>query len=496
MLAHALVFALALGTSLASLNPTAKLDSANVTGIFQGRLKKFLGIPFASPPTGNLRFRPAEALGPYKFSVNATAYGRSCPSQAITFPTGVPANISATVMSAIVPLYFAPQAEPSPDSEDCLTINVIAPSSVTAEDRLPVAVWIYGGGFEAGSTVGYDAMGVRLVNRSIALGTPMIYVSMNYRVSAYGFLGGEEVMKEKVGNLGLIDRRIHNMIAFSKDLVTCNISLERVALRWVQRYIQNFGGDKSKVMIWGESAGSISVALQMVAYRGNSENLFHAAFMQSGAVLPVGNITNGQSLALAWTPRTDGVFLVDDPHKLVKQGLVARVSVVSGTCDDEGTLFAFSSRNVTTEADFRQYVSEIFISRAPGSELEPLWSYYPSTPSEGSPFGTGDKNKLTPQFKRMAAFQGDVVFIAPTRFLLQNLSGKQKIWSYLSRRWKFVWGLGSFHFSDIILQLMDDYIVRFAVNHDPNNGTGLFWPEYTSELPQMYTSQKVEQTLP
>ena len=83
-----------------------------------------------------------------------------------------------------------------------------------------------------------------------------------------------------------------------------------------------------------------------------------------------------------------------------------------------------------TEADFRKYVSEIFAPKAPIEELEELWTLYPSTPSEGSPFGTGNLTIVSPQFKRMAAFQGDVVFQAPTRFFLQTLSGRQNAWSF------------------------------------------------------------------
>ena len=83
-----------------------------------------------------------------------------------------------------------------------------------------------------------------------------------------------------------------------------------------------------------------------------------------------------------------------------------------------------------TEEDFRKYVSEIFVPKAPIAELEELWTLYPSTPSEGSPFDTGNATIVSLQFKRMAAFQGDAVFQAPTRFFLQSLSEGQKAWSF------------------------------------------------------------------
>lgn len=91
-----------------------------------------------------------------------------------------------------------------PDSEDCLTINVVRPAGISATAKLPVVAWIFGGGFQLGSPSMYD--GSSIVSRSVALGQPVIYVSMNYRVSAFGFLAGKEVKDAKVGNLGLQDR--------------------------------------------------------------------------------------------------------------------------------------------------------------------------------------------------------------------------------------------------------------------------------------------------
>jgi carboxylesterase type B len=255
------------------------------------------------------------------------------------------------------------------DGEDCLNLNVITPANVRPGSKLPVVVWIYGGAFEEGSTILYD--GTVIVNRSITLQQPVIYVSMNYRLSALGFLASQEVKDARVGNLGLWDQRL--------------------ALHWVQTYIHAFGGDPSKVTIWGESAGAISVSLQMVTNGGDTEGLFRAAFMESGSPQPASDITAGQpyydflvestgcsgspdtlsclraapyddlkaamdatplytsyqSVALAWQPRVDGVFLVDDPQKLLQRGEVARIPFVSGDCDDEGTLFSLSQTNIT-----------------------------------------------------------------------------------------------------------------------------------------------------
>uniref|UniRef100_A0A8H7Y9K5 Carboxylic ester hydrolase n=1 Tax=Psilocybe cubensis TaxID=181762 RepID=A0A8H7Y9K5_PSICU len=496
-----------------TVSPTVTLDSATVTGINQGALSKFLGIPYAEPPVGELRFNLPRAVTSYNGSINATSYGPTCPQQTVKSPISLSQFFNFTVPFIKDPdRNVTRNSTETPESEDCLTINVIKPLNASADAKLPVVVWIFGGGFERGSAGGYDDQGTRIVNRSMVLGEPVIYAAMNYRVSAWGFLASQEVQDAGVGNAGLVD--------------------QYVALQWVQKYISVFGGDPSKVTLWGQSAGAISASMQMLAYGGNSSDLFRGAFMQSGAPIPVGNLTGGQqyydqlvnatnctdsdntlsclrnvpqdqlkaavddtpnyfsydALVLAWSPRADGVFLQDNPQKLVQEGKIVNVPVVSGNVDDEGTLFSLSSRNVTTDEQFREYVSTVWVPGASESELEPLWDYYPSTLSQGSPFNTSNFNDITPQYKRISAFQGDVVFQAPRRFFLQNISGKQKIWSYLSWRLKFVPVLGSFHGSDLEINLLDDYLVRFVNNLDPNGPSPrLTWPEYTTESPQLYT---------
>ncbi|KIM47457.1 hypothetical protein M413DRAFT_62494 [Hebeloma cylindrosporum] len=514
LVSASLIFASPWSRDLSSSPPTVTLDSATLTGLNENGLSKFLGIPFAQPPVGNLRFSLPQAVTSYNGSLNGTSYGASCPQQAVKFPVSLSGDFRLAYPLIHRILSNSSNTTTIPESEDCLTINVIKPANVSADAKLPVLVWIFGGGFERGNAEGYDEQGMRLVNRSIELGEPVIYAAMNYRVSAFGFLASQEVQQAGVGNAGLVD--------------------QRVALQWVQKYINLFGGDNTKVTLWGQSAGAISVSLQMLAYGGNSSDLFRGAFMQSGSPIPIGNLTGGQAyydslvdqtncttsndtlsclrqapydalkaavdntpnyfnytaLALAWSPRADGVFLQDNPQRLVEQGKVMNISLVSGDVDDEGTLFSLSSLNVTTEAEFREYISTTFVPGANQSTLEPLWSYYPSDPSDGSPFNTSDFNAITRQYKRVSAFQGDVVFEAPRRFFLENLSGKQKLWSYLSRKLKFTPVIGSFHGSDLAINLLDDYLVRFTNSLDPNNYTNtsiVVWPEYTTASPQLYT---------
>ncbi|KAL0959303.1 hypothetical protein HGRIS_014567 [Hohenbuehelia grisea] len=369
------------------------------------------------------------------------------------------------------------------------------------------------GGFQFGSTASYD--GGSIVERSIELNEPVIYVSMNYRLSAFGFLASQEIREAGLGNLGLQD--------------------QRQALRWVQKYIASFGGDPMKVTIWGESAGAISVTMQMLAFDGNTEGLFRAAFMESGGPWPAGDITHGQkyydqvvgqtgcqgtadtlaclrtvpfsvlkaaadnlpslvgfqSLAAPGEPRVDGVFLSDSPQRLVQQGKVPPIPFVTGNCEDEGTVFGLQSLNVTTDSQFRNYIKTVFIPDISDADLNTLSGLYPQDPIERSPYNTGFLYTLTPQFKRIASLLGDMTLVAPRRFLLQQRSDKQSSWSFLSSRLKTTPILGSFHSSDLLQAYgpseLRDYLINFVNHLDPNGQRLPSWPKYTTASPRLMT---------
>ncbi|KAF9234880.1 Alpha/Beta hydrolase protein [Melanogaster broomeanus] len=465
--------------------PTVTLDMATVTGVASGSVNQFLGIPFAQPPTGNLRFQLPNALPPYNTSFSATAYGPACSQQT--------PNISIVSVLGDDALHYLAEMMFNvtiPPAEDCLTLNVVAPADATPESKLPVVVWIYGGAFEIGSTEQYN--GSVIVETAISYGVPAIYVT-------FGFLASQEVKDAGVGNLGLHDQRL--------------------ALYWVQKYIGAFGGDPTKVTIWGESAGA------MVTNGGNSDGLFRAAFMQSGSPFFVGDIAHGQkyydalclrevpydlllqavnlspsifsyqSMVLAWMPRVDGIFLTDDPQYLVQQGSVVDVPFVTGrspiscVCDDEGTLFSFTTLNITTDTQLEEWIQTYWVPDATSTVVQEILRHYPADITQGSPFDTGTLNALTPQFKRIAAFQGDIVFQAPRRFFLQQRSGKQNLWTYSNKRRKTVPSLGSFHGSDFLIVYRGEdlaaYLVRFVANLDPNGDSDLYWPQYTTAEPNM-----------
>ncbi|KAI0933191.1 hypothetical protein AcV7_004733 [Taiwanofungus camphoratus] len=341
-------------------------------------------MPFAQPPLGHLRFAPPQEPQPFHGVRQAVEYGAACPQQAQTIPAGLPFNLSAS--------------RPPPNvSEDCLFVNVIKPASTTIGDKLPVLFWIYGGAFAIGDTSSNS--GSAIVERSLVLGQPIIFVSANYRLNAFGFLASEEVEKAGLGNIGLRDQRF--------------------AMEWVNRHISAFGGDPEKVTIWGESAGSFSVGFQLVMNNGDAGGLFRGAVMESGSMYALRNMSAGQPYydqLVEYTKCSGQADTLDclrrAPYeqliaaRSVEMGLYAKVPIISGDCDDEGTLFSIGNLNITTDEEFLSYVHSNYIPDASTSSIVAIGEAYSEDPSLGSPFGTGNAYNLTPQYKRLAAFQG------------------------------------------------------------------------------------------
>jgi carboxylesterase type B len=135
-----------------------------------------------------------------------------------------------------------------PLSENCLYLNVIRPTGIDDTAELPVAVWIHGGGLTMGGSADRRYNLSFIVEHSVEMGTPIIGVSLNYRLSAFGFLTGEAALTAGATNIGFRDQRL--------------------ALQWVRENIQAFGGSSEKVTIWGESSGAESMMAQVLAYNG------------------------------------------------------------------------------------------------------------------------------------------------------------------------------------------------------------------------------------
>ncbi|KAJ6498720.1 carotenoid ester lipase precursor [Mycena vulgaris] len=478
--------------------PTVVLDSGTFIGMASSSAtQSFLGIPFALPPefnTGDRRFRLPTPPSPYTGSHTIIAMGPACPQQAIVLPilTGLPQQVTNLIVNSGFAAFF-------PSSEHCFTLNIIKRTTAIVTSKVPVVVWIFGD-----TNVYYGRLQRHehdnethhhhpIVQRSIEMGESVIYVSMNYRSSAFGFLASNEARAADVEKLGLQD--------------------QRQALRWIQKYITSFGGDPTKVTIWGLSAGAISVSLQMLSNSGDNEGRHATGCSQALNTLacmrtvPYCEAESGtgrialstnrgettspsyfsyQSLVLAWLPHEDGTFLTDNPVRLVEQGKVSNVPFITGDSDDEGTFCSLSSLNVTADAQFHEYVSSIWLPQAKTAQVQSLAALYPKDIIKGSPFDMGEFNALSPQFKRISAVQGAYVFQAPHRFFRHSRSGKQKQWGFRKSDFPF---LGSFHAFDKLNIYSDgeltDYLINFATDLDPNGGTVPNWPECAVATPNM-----------
>jgi carboxylesterase type B len=412
--------------------------------------------------------------------------------------------------------------EPTFVGEDCLTLNIQRPSFVTAQSKLPVLVWIYSGGFEQGSTQQADF--AHIVDESIALDHPVIVVQMNWRVSAFGFLAGKELQEDGSTNLGLRDQRL--------------------ALQWIAENIEAFGGDPSKVTIWGESAGGMSVFDHMMINGGDNtyhgRPLFRGGIMNSGASAPAlsvdsavaqkvydvvaGNagcasstdsleclrgvpyetflnatagipgIFNRDGVALSFTPRPDSSddFFTVSPDQVVhsKDPQVARVPILSGTEEDEGTLFALALYRATDTEGLVRVLNQI-VPGTPASILRKITTFYSKDPTLESPAA----NQLYEGFKRNAAISGDFVFTFQHRAVLSALADILPVWSWVSTYGRELPFLGTFHGSDIMMLAtrqpstiyhdLLQYFISFVYYLDPNvlprvkGGKKLLeWPRY------------------
>lgn len=237
-------------TSLAAFAPAAMLlptladaQVRTTAGVVKGSssggakgIRTFLGIPYAKPPVGDLRWRAPEPPASWSGERDATKFAPRC--------------MQAPIYSDMI---FRDEL-----SEDCLYLNVWTPAR-NANEKLPVMVWIYGGGFQAGSASEPRQDGERLAGKGV------VVVSMNYRLGVFGFYANPELTAESShhasGNYGLLD--------------------QAAAIRWVHDNIAAFGGDPGNVTIFGESAGSFSVSAQMASPL--NKGMVHKAIGESGA---------------------------------------------------------------------------------------------------------------------------------------------------------------------------------------------------------------------
>jgi len=478
-----LIFISSTSLAFAQQPKPIQVDGGLLQGIAEEGLMVYKGIPFAAPPVGELRWKAPQPLVKWDGVRVAEKFGPA-PMQGGNPPSG--------------------------KSEDCLYLNVWTPAK-SPMDKVPVLVWIYGGGFAFGATSEPVYSGEALARKGVVL------VSVAYRVGQLGFLAHPELSAEspnKVsGNYGLSD-----MIA---------------GLKWIQKNISKFGGDPNKVTIFGESAGGIAVS--MLCASPLAKGLFHGAISQSGGsfgptrpttfpgenMKPLkdaereGNdyakkagalsiaelrkinadkLPGGWGMGSAW-PIVDGWVIPDDQYKLYEAGKYNDTPILVGYNSDEGASFS------------REKKPEEFIAAVKlryGKFAEDLLQVYPV-----------DENtvpKTARDLSRDAAFGWHTWSWAR----LQNKTGKSKVYYYYfdqhpdhpkdSPRF----GYGSPHGQEVafvfqhvntssqdasstdqqISEAMGTYWTNFAKYSDPNGNGVPAWPAFTDARPEvMYFSQ-------
>lgn len=476
----------------AAAAPQVQLDSGLIAGASlgeRGDVHVYKGIPFAAPPVGELRWRPPQPVKPWTGVRACTAFGPWCPQ---------PRPLMGRELGTL--------------SEDCLYLNVWTPAKSPA-DKLPVMVWLHGGGHTTGSGAAAFYDGERLAREGA------VVVTINYRLGPFGYLAHPLLSKESErnvsGNYGLLD--------------------QIAALEWVRRNIAAFGGDPGCVTVFGESAGAVSVCRLMVSPL--AKGLFHRAIAQSGGahggnrhlrearngLAPMERV--GEQLAEAlgcagaadplaalraksWQeilaaaapaqglfgkgtkfgPIVDGWALPDEPPALFLAGKQHPVPLLAGANADEGSIF-LQQMPVRRIQGYRALLQLRF-----GQHAARVFALFPAEDDAAAPAA----------FSRMV---GVAAFVAPARFLARAASraGSPAYLYHFSRvpPDERLAKLGAFHGLEIgyvfgtiegrqgfdaadrkLSEAMRRCWTRFARTGDPN-GPGLPpWPAYNPEADQ------------
>jgi para-nitrobenzyl esterase len=461
--------------------------SGRLEGYIADGVEHYLGIPYAQPPVGNLRWRPPQPVVPWSGVLRVQDNPVACPQFLPLWPALV-------------------------GSEDCLYLNVWTPANRPAE-AMPVMVWLHGGGFFLGKGSFSDDDGANLARLK-----NVVVVTVDYRLGVFGFLAHPQLSAEDPehpgsGNYGLQD--------------------QRAALEWVRDHIAAFGGDPGNVTLFGQSAGAISVCAHLAspAARG----LFQRAIIESGpCAQPLPTLASAYELgkqvaagvncgevpdalacmrdksaesvadvlrpdptfgfnthSILWWPTIDGVVLPDQIMDTIRAGDFNRVPVIAGATRDEATLLVWMSHNLwlrPLRAD--QYLERLAFLMGSRELAETVAAQYPL------------ENYPAP-FDALSAAFSDGFFNCPTRWLVQALSAYVPVWSYQfdydEAPFPLPWAnLGAFHAAEIqfvfkrpmrligpgfnkeeeqLAERMMTYWTRFVRSGDPN-GDQLYWPRY------------------
>ncbi len=275
-------------TAEKKLSPVVETKEGPVQGFISNGVTAFLGVPYAEPPVGNLRWRPPKDPAPWTNVRKATEFAPTC---ALITTLGVFSG--------------APN-----NNEDCLYLNVFTPD-LNPSARLPVIVWIHGGGNVDGETPGYD--GSKLASQG-----KTVVVTMEYRLNLMGFLAHPALDNEGhlFGNYGILD--------------------QQAVLKWVERNIARFGGDKDNVTVGGQSAGAVDTGIHMLSPLAGG--LFHRGICQSfcpAFTLPTKAAAEATGVAFAEAAGC-GSGTGPDVAQCLRNLTAAKVEELAGTASTQG----------------------------------------------------------------------------------------------------------------------------------------------------------------
>lgn len=466
-----------------------KTDKGKVQGKMSddGQVRIFLGIPYAAPPVGPLRWKPPQPETKWSGTKDATNFGSRCMQ---------------------LPVFKDMRFRDPGESEDCLNLNVWTPAK-DKKAKLPVMVWIFGGGYMGGAASEPRQDGTHLAHKGV------VVVSMNYRLGLFGFFVHPDLAAESPqhasGNYGLMD--------------------QTAALQWVKRNIKNFGGDPDNVTLFGESAGSFSVSAQMASPL--AQGLFQHAIGESGGAfasrgLAFQPLEQKEKSNTAWAlatfgtsdlaalramsaqdlmtklsgastpgmrspvgPNIDGYFLPESVADIFKEGKQAHIPLIAGWNRDEPSALAVNFPHPPTVESFQEQAKKTFADRA-----DDFLKVYPaSTDTEavrsaidfaGDSFiaygtwswleaqvTTGDKPVYRYHFERPSpadkfhpagsgAFHSDEI---------------EYVFGTLDSRVDAVWQPEDYKLSDLV----ETYWTNFAKTGDPNGGGAPPWPQYNAQ---------------
>jgi para-nitrobenzyl esterase len=472
----------------AALDSTVHIDSGVIDGIpaLTPNVMVYEGIPYAAPPVGDLRWKPPQPVTPWPAVRNADRYGPACMQY---------------YMDAYSTANFG---DYETKSEDCLYLNVWT-AAKTAADKLPVLVWIHGGGFRVGSATERLHHGDNLAAKGV------VVVTLNYRLGVFGFLAHPELSKESghsaSGNYGLMD--------------------QIAALHWVQRNIAAFGGDPNRVTIFGESAGGGAVSYLQASPL--SEGLFQGAIGESGGSFTrpaagsanplqtaeeagvrfadaVGasslaqlRAMNGEQILKAgaafgsFSPFVDGYVLPRDVYTIFAEGKQHDVPVLVGSNSDEGSTLRGHPPALTLDwekAEFAQLYPPDKQEKVTSGTM--LWAMHTWARLE-TKTGTHKAYEYyfshAPPFPKDAKFSRDVSHLGAFHsseiiYVFNNLAiRKARNWPWTPADWK-------------LADMMSSYWVNFATKGDPN-GPGLpVWPAYDANNQQVMNFGDPVQAIP